>query len=326
MKLKNIVIATILPLLVLSGCGEVSSVKKIKLSHGLDPTHPVHKAMIYMGKVLKERSEGKMELEIYPSGQLGSEQQSVELLQIGSLAITKVSVGTLEAFSKNYQVLALPYIFRSKEHSFNVLDGEIGDRLLESTTKYNIKGLCFYDAGARSFYTGKGPINKPEDLNGLKVRVMNSPTAVNTIKALGGSPTPISWGELFTSLQSGVVDVAENNPASLYTSHHYEACKYYSIDEHSRLPDVLIMSTVVWNSLNEQEQKWLTEAANESVKEQRKLWDLFEIESMSELKKAGVEISYPDKSLFREKVKPFIDSYKDKPELYKLLQDIRAVE
>jgi tripartite ATP-independent transporter DctP family solute receptor len=310
----------------LFSCQEVSKQKTLKLAHGLDPTHPVHKAMLYMGQKLEKISDGQMKLEIYPSGQLGSEQQCVELIQLGSLAITKVSAAVMEGFTNNYQVLGLPYVFRSKAHAFKVLDGPIGDELLASTEKFNLKGLCFYDAGARSFYTLNKSIETPEDLKGLKMRVMKSQTAMSMVKALGGSPTPISWGELYTALQSGVVDGAENNPPSLYTSHHYEVCKNYSLNEHTRVPDVLIISTVVWNKLSDQQQKWLQAAAKKSVIEERKLWAASEKESLEKLVENGVKITYPNKEKFAERVQPLLDSYKTQPKLYQLIQRIQATE
>jgi tripartite ATP-independent transporter DctP family solute receptor len=310
----------------LFSCQEVSKQKTLKLAHGLDPTHPVHKAMLYMGQELEKISDGQMKLEIYPSGQLGSEQQCVELIQLGSLAITKVSAAVMEGFTNNYQVLGLPYVFRSKAHAFKVLDGPIGDELLASTEKFNLKGLCFYDAGARSFYTLNKSIETPEDLKGLKMRVMKSQTAMSMVKALGGSPTPISWGELYTALQSGVVDGAENNPPSLYTSHHYEVCKNYSLNEHTRVPDVLIISTVVWNKLSDQQQKWLQAAAKKSVIEERKLWAASEKESLEKLVENGVKITYPNKEKFAERVQPLLDSYKTQPKLYQLIQRIQATE
>ncbi|MCF8358464.1 MAG: TRAP transporter substrate-binding protein [Prolixibacteraceae bacterium] len=318
----------ILPVMValLSGCALKNEKTILKLSHGLEPSHPVHKGMVEMANRLDEISEGKMAIEIYPSGQLGSEQQNVELLQIGSLAITKVSAAVLESFTDNFQVLGLPYIFRSKQHSFNVLDGEIGEELLLSTEQFNVRGLCFYDAGSRSFYTLDTPIETPDDLIGLKLRVMKSQTAMELVKAMGGSPTPISWGELYTALQSGVVDGAENNPPSFYTSHHYEVCRYYSLNEHTMVPDVLIISTVVWDKLSGQEKEWLQQAADESVIRQRELWAESEKESLKKVQEAGVKINYPDKEPFAKKVEPMIESYRSKPELYDLIQRIKAVE
>lgn len=308
------------------GCVNTSQHKVLKLAHGLDPTHPVHKGMVYMAERLAEKSNGQLTIDIYPSGQLGSEQQCVELLQIGSLAITKVSAAVMEGFTPKFKALGLPYIFRSSEHSFRVFDGDIGKELLLGTEEFWIRGLCFYDAGFRSFYTIDKPINSPEDLEGLKIRVMKSQTAMEMVRALGGSPTPISWGELYTALQSGVVDGAENNPPSLHTSHHYEVCKEYSLDEHTCVPDVLIISTKVWNSLTPQEQKWLQEAADESVPVERKYWAESVEEALRVVQEAGVTIHYPDKAKFAEKVDPLLDKYRNDKELGDLVRRIEAVK
>lgn len=308
------------------GCDIQNDAKTLRLGHGLDVSHSVHKAMVKMGEDLLERSGGKLKLEIYPSQQLGTERECLELLQIGSLDMTKVSVGVLENFAPKMKVLGLPFLFRDRQHSFSVLDGPIGEQLLNEGEQYWLKGLGYYDAGSRSFYTMNKPIEKPEDLVGEKIRVMESATAVNMVKALGGSPTPISWGELYTSLQQGVVDGAENNPPSFYLSRHYEVCKYYSLDEHTVLPDVLLIGTYVWNKLNEQEQKWLSASVKESVKYQRVLWAEAEEEALREVQKAGVEIIRPDKSLFAEKVKDIYEGYKDDQDIYPLIKQIQETK
>lgn len=320
--MKNI-ITILICAIVISGCQNASKVRRLKLAHGLSETHSVHKAMVRIAEDLKERSGGKMLLDIYPGGQLGAERECVELLQIGSLAMTKVSAAVMEGFSDKYKVFGLPYIFNGKEHMYNVLDGKIGKNILLSSEKSWLRGLCYYDTGARSFYTKDKPINTPSDLNGMKIRVMKSINAMNMVKQLGGSPTPIAWGELYTALQSGVVEGAENNPPSFYLSHHYEVCKYYSIDEHTLIPDVLLMSSIVWNKLSEQEQKWLQESVNVSVPYQRKLWDESEKEALREVKKAGVKINYPDKSPFSAKVQKLYEDYKQNSEVWDLITDIR---
>ena len=307
-------------------CSIIRDKTELKLAHGLPTDHPVHKAMVFMAQRCDELSEGKLTVEVYPAEQLGSEQQCVELVQIGSLAITKVSAAVMESFTDHYKVFGLPYVFRSKEHAFKVMDGDIGKELLLSTENIWIRGLCYYDAGSRSFYTNSKPINHPDDLAGMKIRVMRSITAVEMIRALGGSATPISYGELYTALQSGVVDGAENNPPSLYTSRHYEVCKYYSLDEHTTIPDVLVISQKVWAKLSEQEQKWLQQAADESAILQRKLWAESEMKSLEELQKAGVTINYPDKAPFIEKVQPLLENYRNNTVIYSLIKRIQAVE
>jgi len=307
-------------------CRNAGDITTLKLAHGLDLTHPVHKGMVYMAERCEEISGGKLRLQIYPSGQLGSEQQCLELLQIGSLALTKVSSSVLESFTDNFRVLGLPYIFKSAEHAFRVLDGPIGKELLASSEPFLIKGLCFYDAGSRSFYTLNKPVNHPDDLNGLKIRVQKSIVAVQLVRSMGGSPTPIDWGELYTALQSGVVDGAENNPPSFFTSRHYEVCKYYSLNEHSMVPDVLVISLKVWNGLTDEEKAWLQQAANESVPVQRELWAESVEESLKAVTEAGINISYPDKGPFAEKAAGIYELFRNQPVVYDLIQRIKEAE
>ncbi len=306
------------------GCGEISDVHYLKLAHALDNNHPVHKGIEFMAERLAEKSGGKLQIEIYPSQQLGTERQCLELLQIGSLAITKVSAAVMENFAPNIQVLSLPYIFRDRAHGYAALDGEVGKKLLVQSEKYWLRGLTYFDAGQRSFYS-KEPIRTPDDLKGKKIRVQESVTAMNLITSLGGAPTPISWGELYTALQQGVVDGAENNPPSFYTSRHYEVCKYYTLNEHTSVPDMLAISTIAWDRLSPQEQQWLQEAADEAKVYQRKLWQEAEKEALDAVKAAGVEIIIPDKTLFSEKTKGLFEDYKDDPEKYQLILEIQAV-
>lgn len=197
-----------------SACSQPEEFTVLKLAHALDTEHSVHKGMVFMAQRLEHYSGGKMRMDIYPSGQLGAERELVELVQIGSLDITKVSTSPLEAFVPMMKIFSLPYVFRSREHCLNVLDSEIGKRMLESTEVARMRGLGYYDAGSRSFYMVDTPVETPSDLAGMKIRVQKSQTSVKMIDALGGSATPISWGELYTALQQGVVDGAENNPPS----------------------------------------------------------------------------------------------------------------
>ncbi len=314
-----------LPLIILSsGCQVISNQKVIRLGHGLASSHTVHIAMVYFGEELERISNGKLKLKIYPSEQLGSERQCIELLQIGSLDMTKVNAAVLENFSPSMKVFGIPYVFRDKEHVFNVLDGPIGEKILNGTEKYWLKGLAYYDSGSRSFYTIDKPINNPDDLNGLKIRVLEAKSQMDMVKSLGGSPTPISWGELYTALQQGVVDGAENNPPSFYLSRHYEVCKYYILDEHTTIPDVVLMSTHIWNELSDLERGWIKDALDLSVIEQRRLWLESEQESLEAVKKAGVNVSYPNKSLFSEKSKSVIDQYKKDPFLKEIIEEIKS--
>jgi len=305
--------------------------KILKLAHGLNTQHPVHKAMEFLAKRAAELSGGHLEVQIFPSEQLGNEKECIEALQLGYLAMTKTSTGPMEAFVPRIRIFGIPYLFRDSEHFWKVVLGPIGKDLLVAGEAKGLRGLCYYDAGARSFYSKKVPINSPSDLVGKKVRVMNSVMSMEMIKNMGGSPTPISWGELYTSLDQGVVDAAENNPPSFDTSRHFEICNYYNLDEHVRLPDMLVISAKVWADLTEQQRQWLQQAVDESVTYDRDLWAKAEKKSLEVVKAAGVVVTYPDKKPFQEAVKPMWNKFlnSDNPEdqaIGTLIQQIQEIQ
>lgn len=304
-------------------CSRDNSVTVVKLAHGLDVNHSVHLAMEIMADQVHDSSGGNMRIDIYPNEQLGTERQLLELLQIGSVGMTKVSAAVLENFAPEFQVLSLPYIFRDEAHHFELLDGPVGRELLAGLTTYRLRGLTFYDAGSRSFYTKDRPVESPADLDGLKVRTQESATAMELVRRLGGSATPIAWGELYTALQQGIVDGAENNLPSFHLSGHYEIARYYSLDEHTRVPDVLLISTTVWNALSVQEQSWLTDAVAVSTREQRKLWKQSVQRALAAVQAAGVEVTRPDQAPFAERVQPMYDSFRSDPAMYELIQSVR---
>ncbi len=324
MHLKTLI--GILALLLLFSCQKENNVKVLRLAHGLDTKHPVHNAMLNLGEKLAEKSGGKLIVKIYPSGQLGAERECLELLQIGSLDITKVSAAVLENFVTDYKIFSIPYVFRNKEHSHKVYDSHVGREFLLKGEPFRLRGLCFYDAGSRSFYTKNKMINSPEDLKGLKIRVQKSNMAVAMVQDLGGSPTPISWGELYTALQQGVVDGAENNLPSFYSSKHYEVCKFYSLDEHTAVPDILLIGIDSWGRLSSQEQQWLQEAANESAIYQRKVWAEAERTALKIIKEAGVKVAYPDKTPFAIKTEGIIDMFKGNEEAIRLIKAIKSIK
>lgn len=284
-----------------TGCGAKGDVKIIKLAHGLDPQHSVHKGMLFLGERLAEKSGGTMRVDVYSSGQLGSERECIELVQLGGLGMTKVSSSVLEGFAPEFKVFGLPYLLQGNAHQLAVLEGPIGKQILLAPESKFMRGLCYYESGSRSFYT-KRPVRTPDDLKGLKIRVQESPMAFALIRAFGASATPISWGELYTALQQGVVDGAENNPPSFHLARHYEVCRFYTLNEHTTVPDVVLVSTHLWASLNRQEQQWLQAAADESAAYQWKLWAESTATSLAAVEKDGVEIIRPDKSLFAARV------------------------
>ena len=313
-------------LLAIAGCGKAESGRVIRLAHGLDVAHSVHKGMEFMAEYVDSVSKGQLQIEIFPNQQLGTERQCLELLQIGSLGMTKVSSAVLEGFTPEMKVLSLPYIFRDRGHAYRVQDSPLGEELLLASVPARLRGLAYFDAGQRSFYTKEKPVEQPEDLEGLKIRVQESATAMQLVSALGASPTPISWGELYTALQQGVVDGAENNPPSFYLSHHYEVCKYYILNEHTAVPDILLIGMPLWNRLSQQEQQWLQEAAAVATDYQRQLWQAAEAEALEAVQDAGVEIIRPDKAPFFEQTQHLLEQYQDEPAIYELIQRIKAVE
>ncbi|MCF7561573.1 TRAP transporter substrate-binding protein [Sabulilitoribacter multivorans] len=321
--MKKILLVCII-LTAFMSCKKDGKTQTLYLAHTLPQTHPVHKGIVEFKKALYEKSGGTMDVKIFPDGQLGSEREVLELLQIGSVAITKVSAATLSNFVPEYHVLGIPYLFRDKDHQFEVLEGEVGKSILEKGSKFWLRGLGYYDAGSRSFYTSTKPIRTPDDLKGLKIRVMNNQMAINMVNALGGSATPMAYGELYTAIQQGVVDGAENNPPSFVSSNHYEVSKYYTLDQHSSVPDVLLIGTKYWDKLTDEQKQWVQEAADESSQAQKQFWNESVEESMAIAKKAGVEIIIPEKSLFQEKSKSVLEAFlKEHPEMTDLINKIK---
>ena len=276
----------------------------LKLAHALDQKHPVHAAMVFMAQRLEEQSHGRVELQIFPNGQLGSETECIEQVQRGVLAMAKSSAAPLEGFIPEMALFGLPYLFRDEAHYWKVLQGEVGRALLTTGEGVGLRGVCYYDAGSRSFYTIDQPVLTPSDLRGKKIRVMRSRTAMDMISQMGGAPTPMAWGELYTALQQGMVDGAENNPPSYHSSRHFEVAKQFALDEHTRIPDVLVFSQKIWLSLDPDVQRWVQSAANESVQFQRKLWAKKTEEAIQALRASGVTIHHPDAGPFRAQVQP----------------------
>jgi len=294
----------------------------LKLGHCLDTSHPVHKAMEFMKGRLEELSGGTVTIDIYSSGVLGTEVQCIEQLQSGDLAMTKTSTASIENFVPQMSVFGLPYLFRDNDHCWAVLNGPIGQELLEKGRDKHLLGLCYYDAGSRNFYTVDRPVRTPDDLDGLKIRVLNSRTAMDMVMCLGASPTPIAWGELYSALAQGTVDGAENNPPSFTTNKHYEICKHFTLDAHTRVPDLLMIGTKAWDRLDAQTQAWVRQAADESAEFERELWAKQTAASLEEAEDNGVTIYEVDQSLFAAKVQPMYEAIED-PELKDLVDRIR---
>jgi tripartite ATP-independent transporter DctP family solute receptor len=278
--------------------GDAGTRVVLKLGHVLPPSHAVHIAMEFMATRVRELSGGSVELQVFPGGQLGSEPESIEQVQRGALAMVKTSAAALEGFVPDMAVFGMPYLFRDEEHYWKVLLGELGKEILRAGEPAGLHGLCYYDSGSRSFYTVRKPILTPADVREMKIRVMPSKTARDMITTLGGGPTPIPYGELYSALQQGMIDGAENNPPSYFSSRHYEVAKHYSLDEHTRVPDVVMVSRQIWQGLSPQVRVWIDQAATESVDFQRKLWRKQTDEALAAVEKAGVTVHRPQQPPF----------------------------
>jgi len=305
--------------------GSASGKIVLKLGHGLDESHPVHQGMLFMKRRLEELTDGRATVDVYSGGVLGGEVDCLEQVQKGELAMTKVSTAAIEAFIPEMKVFSVPFAFRNADHFWNTMHSPVGEKILQLGVALNFKGLCYYDSGDRNFYSTKVPIRSVDDVKGLKVRVMNSRSAMDMIKAMGGSPCPINWGELYTALSQGVVDAAENNPPSFITSKHSEVCKYFTLSGHQRIPDMVIVSTKIWDDLPMDIRVAMQTAADESEIFQRKLWQEKTDECLKEAQAAGVEIITPDIESFRIACAPILkmEEYADIRALYAEIQEVK---
>ena len=295
----------------------------LKLAHNLERSHVVHQAFEEMAKEVKQLSDGKMTIRIYPSSQMGSARETMELLQNGALDMTKGSASDLESFDNVYAIYNLPFLFKDQAHFNKVVFGDVGKEIMDSTKEKGFFALSAYVAGTRSFYAKK-PITKPEDLKGLKIRVQASPTTIKMIELMGGSPTPISFGEVYTAMQQGVVDGAENNVPSWVQTRHIEIAKVFSEDEHASIPDFLVISTKTWDKLTPEQQQILAKAATDSQVYQQKLWDRIDADTRAQAKAMGGEIVKVDKAPFRAAVQPLFDDFNKDPKQAALLAKFEA--
>jgi len=287
------------------------------------PDYPTTMAVTYMGKLLHDRTGGKLGIKVYPNGALGSEKDNIEQLRLGALDMMRINVAPLNSVVHETIVTGLPFVFRSTEHMRTVLDGPVGDDILASMESQGLVGLAFYDSGARSFYSKK-PIRNVADLKGLKIRVIQSDLFVAMVEALGANPTPMPYGEVYTALKTGIVDAAENNWPSYESSRHFEAAKFYTLDEHSLAPEVLVFSKVVWDKLSKEDQAAIRKAAKDSVPYMRKLWDEREVKSRKTVEAAGTQvITIANKQEVIDAMKPVYAKFANTPRLANLVKRIQ---
>lgn len=287
--------------------------------------YPTVEALRWMNKEIERQSGGDLSIRVYHSGQLGRENDTVDLVRFGALDITRINFASLNNPFPLTQVMSLPYVFDSTEHMRRAVDGEPGRRVLRAFEKRGLVGLAIYDSGARCFYNHLRPVHAPRELAGLKLRVPPSDIFVGLVRALGANPTPLSYGEIFSALQTKLIDGAENNWTTFYTSRHFEVAGYWSQSEHSYSPEALLMSKQRFESLSSREQEIIRAAATESVPYMRTLWDKCEADSRAAVEKGGVHVVEVDRPAFQKAVAPVVAAYLNNPELRSLYDSIRAV-
>ena len=305
--------------------GETKSTRVIRVAHGQNEDHPQHKAMVEFEKYVEEKTNGELDVQIFPNELLGATAQAVELCQTGAIDLVIAGLGTLEAFEDSYTVLNLPYIMDSTQHYREVMyDEDIMGPIYESTRESGFVGLTWFDAGVRNIYTTKKIINTPDDLKGLKIRVQTSPTNVKMLQALGASPTPMSFGEVYTGLQQSVIDGAENNELALINNKHGEVAKHYSYNMHAMLPDLLIVNASLLDKLTDTQAQAIIDGAKFANEFELEAWEDSVTEAKKKAEDMGVNFYYPDIKPFQEKMQELHKEYTKDADMKTVYDKIRA--
>jgi tripartite ATP-independent transporter DctP family solute receptor len=290
--------------------------------------YPTVEAVLWMGEELEKRTDGRLSVEMYPSMQLGGEKEMIEQAQVGALAMARVSVGPMGPLVPELNVFNLPFLFRDAAHMEAVIDGPIGDELLQKVTDHptaGLVGLCWMNAGTRNVYNSQHPVRSMADLQGLKIRMMGNPIFVDTMNAMGGNGVSMGFDQLINGLQTGVVDGAENNYPTYASGQHYRYAKYYSRTEHLMIPEILVFSKRIWEELSAEDQELVMSLAKEAQQRQRELWYAEEEKALADMKANGVEvIEVEDKEAFRAAVQPVWEKHGG--QFAELIERIQAVE
>src|SRR5216684_3251505 len=300
--------------LVCLGSAAIAQQKLILKASDVHPAgYPTVVAVENLGKKLEKATNGRLSVQMFAAMQLGGEKEAIEQAQVGAIQIARVSVGALGPVIDDLNVFNLPFLFRDTAHMEKVIDGPVGQELLDKVTSNRNAGLvalAWMDAGARSVYDTKKPIRSIADLKGLKVRVMGNPMFVDMMNALGGNGVAMGYDQVFSALQTGVVDGAENNPPSFVFDNHYQVAKYYTLTEHLIVPEILVFSRATWDGLSKDDQALIKKLAREAQLDERQLWKKVEAEAMAKMRASGIEIdTVGDKTPFQTAVKPVWDKY-----------------
>lgn len=274
--------------------------------------YPTTQGAYKFAALVNERTEGKIEIQVNAGGVLGDEKTVIEQMQFGGVDFARVSLSPLAEFVPKLNILQMPYLYTGREHMWEVLEGPIGDDFMNSFGGSNLVALSWYDAGARSFYNRGKPIEKLEDMKGMKIRVQESELMMDTIEALGAKPVPVAYGDVYSGLQTGEFDGAENNWPSYESTRHYEVAKYFTVDEHTRVPELQLAAASTWSKLPEEYRNIIRQCAQESAEYERKLWIERERTSEERVRKAGcivTELPDEEKARFREAAEPMYEKY-----------------
>lgn len=288
--------------------------------------YPTVEAVKYFGELVKERTAGRYAVELYHSAQLGEEKDTIEQVRAGVIDLNRISMAPFNGLIPETTVPSLPYIFRSEDHMHKVMDGAVGDQIAAAFEQVGLVLLAFYDGGARSFYNSKKPINSLADLAGMKFRVIQSDIFVDMVAALGANATPMPYGEVYSAIETGVIDGAENNFPSYDTAKHAEVAKFYSLDEHTMVPEAFVMAKSSWDKLTPEDQAIFKAAAKESVARQRELWTAKVKESRAKVEAAGSQITTPDKQPFIDAMGPVYEKHVKDDKLKAMVEAIKAVQ
>ena len=312
----------------LAGCSalamaEMGPTLTFKLAENQPEGNPITDGMYMFAKLANEYTEGTITIDVYPNGALTDEASSVDQLQMGTLDFSRVNTNSMSSTIDDFGVFGMPYLFASTEQKYQALDGEAGEYVMNELEDYGMVGLYFWEAGARCFYTTKTPIRKVEDLKGLKIRVQQTEVAISMVRALGAEATPMDYAEVFQGLQTGIVDGAENDFVSYYTSGHYEVAKYYSLDQHMAPPAILLMSKASWDKMSADQQAAVKKAAYEAAVWQRQAMQDYQLKSREACEAAGCEIIDVDVPSFQDAVAGVYDEY---PQYTDIVNMIRAAK
>ena len=322
-KLATLILALVFVCCAALATADMGPTLNFKLAENQPEGNPITDGMHKFADLVKEYTEGTVTIDVYSNAALTDEASSVDQLQLGSLDFSRVNTNSLAPTVDEFGVFAMPYLFTSTEQKYKALDGEAGDAVMAKLEDYGMVGLYFWEAGARCFYTTSKPIRTVEDLKGMKIRVQQTEVAISMVRALGAEATPMDYAEVFQGLQTGIVDGAENDFVSYYTSGHYEVAKYYSLDQHMAPPAVLLMSKASWDKMSEAQQEAVRKAAYEAAVWQRQAKQDYQQESRAACEAAGSEIIEVDVASFQEAVSSVYDEY---PRYSEIVAMINAVK